>query len=302
MRNKNFQQRNQSRPYSQRWDQERNRFSDYEARRNTPRYGQAGYNRDFENDQDRSQGYRGNQQYGNDGGYQGQQQDVYGSYSRGDREWNDPYRDERYGGGYAQGRNFDSWGSQPDYTSGSAWPEDTRGYNRRHTRGNDYGSYDSVRDENRSESYRRRDRDDHDRGERDWWDRTTDEVASWFGDDEAERRRRMDRAMGPNRGKGPKGYQRSDDRIREDVSDRFYYDDYLDASEVSIRVEGGEVVLEGTVDSKEAKRRAEDIAEDIPGVKNVENHIKVSHNIPSVGSSDIRTRQDSDEHKRSGWL
>lgn len=28
--------------------------------------------------------------------------------------------------------------------------------------------------------------------ERDWWDRTTDEVGSWFGDDDAERRREMD--------------------------------------------------------------------------------------------------------------
>lgn len=28
--------------------------------------------------------------------------------------------------------------------------------------------------------------------DRDWWDKTADEVSSWFGDDEAERRRRLD--------------------------------------------------------------------------------------------------------------
>jgi hypothetical protein len=30
------------------------------------------------------------------------------------------------------------------------------------------------------------------RGERGFWDRASDEVASWFGDDDAERRRRQD--------------------------------------------------------------------------------------------------------------
>src|SRR5204863_6797141 len=46
-------------------------------------------------------------------------------------------------------------------------------------------------------------------GERDWMDRASDEVSSWFGDEDAERRRRVDKAReGKHRGRGPKGYRR----------------------------------------------------------------------------------------------
>jgi osmotically-inducible protein OsmY len=126
---------------------------------------------------------------------------------------------------------------------------------------------------------------------RNWLDRTSDEVAGWFGDDDAQRRRQLDKIRGPHRGKGPKGYERSDDRIREDVSDRFYDDPYIDASDISIRVEGKEVILEGNVDSKEAKRRAEYLAESIRGVKDVENRLKINRNNQgSRGDSETRNR------------
>jgi osmotically-inducible protein OsmY len=127
--------------------------------------------------------------------------------------------------------------------------------------------------------------------DRNWWDKTTDEVAGWFGDDDAQRRRRLDKVRGPHRGKGPKGYERSDDRIREDVSDRFFDDPYIDASDISIRVESKDVILEGTVESKEAKRRAEYLAESIRGVKDVENRLKINRSNQNYrGSSDYRNR------------
>ncbi|GLQ54743.1 SWFGD domain-containing protein [Devosia nitrariae] len=50
---------------------------------------------------------------------------------------------------------------------------------------------------------------------RDWMDRAGDEVSSWFGDDEAARRREIDRRRGGHYGRGPSGYRRSDDRIAE---------------------------------------------------------------------------------------
>ncbi|HEY0596126.1 SWFGD domain-containing protein, partial [Sphingopyxis sp.] len=53
------------------------------------------------------------------------------------------------------------------------------------------------------------------RGERGFFERAGDEVLSWFGDEEAQRRRERD-----HRGRGPTDYIRSDDRIREDVNDR----------------------------------------------------------------------------------
>jgi osmotically-inducible protein OsmY len=85
-------------------------------------------------------------------------------------------------------------------------------------------------------------------------------------------------------GRGPKGYQRSDDRIKEQLSDRLMDDDDIDATEISIDVKNGEVTLTGTVNSREEKRAAEDIAEQSPGVREVQNHLRVSHDSSSAQS------------------
>jgi hypothetical protein len=115
--------------------------------------------------------------------------------------------------------------------------------------------------------------------ERGFWDRTSDEVSSWFGDDDAERRRQMDAR---HEGRGPKGYRRSDDRIREDVSDRLTDDPYVDATEITIEVANAEVTLTGSVDSRNARRRAEDLAERVSGVTHVQNNLRVSSGAESV--------------------
>jgi osmotically-inducible protein OsmY len=78
------------------------------------------------------------------------------------------------------------------------------------------------------------------------------------------------------RGKGPKDYKRSDERIKEDISDRLTDDDDIDASEINVSVKDCEVTLSGAVDNKDAKRRAEDIAESVSGVREVQNQIHVS--------------------------
>jgi hypothetical protein len=84
---------------------------------------------------------------------------------------------------------------------------------------------------------------------------------------------------GPHRGKGPKNYRRSDSRIREDVSDRLSDDPYIDASDIDIKVEDGNVVLSGRVENRDAKRRAADLAESIRGVTNVENRLRTGQGI-----------------------
>lgn len=120
--------------------------------------------------------------------------------------------------------------------------------------------------------------------ERGWWDRASDAIASWFGDEEAERRRNMD-AQRPYRGRGPKGYRRSDERIKEDVNDRLS-EGYIDATEIEVNVVGGEVTLTGTVNSRMDKRRAEDIAEYVSGVTHVENRLRVKDNSGRWGTSE----------------
>ena len=128
-----------------------------------------------------------------------------------------------------------------------------------------------------------RDRDWSPRGrERGWWDRTKDEVLSWTGDEDAERRRRMDETQS-HYGRGPKGYTRSDERIREDVNDRLTDDWVVDASDIEVAVRNGDVTLSGTVDSRQAKRRAEDCAESASGVRNVQNNLRVQQ--PGEGQS-----------------
>jgi osmotically-inducible protein OsmY len=77
-------------------------------------------------------------------------------------------------------------------------------------------------------------------------------------------------------GRGPKGYQRSDQRIEEEINDRLMADDRIDASEIEVKVKSGEVTLTGTVDDREAKRRAEDVADQVMGVADVMNQLKVS--------------------------
>lgn len=76
-------------------------------------------------------------------------------------------------------------------------------------------------------------------------------------------------------GRGPKGYTRSDERIREDVSDRLSADDDVDASEIEVRVQGGEVTLSGSVQTRSMKHHAENLADDVLGVKDVHNNLRV---------------------------
>jgi osmotically-inducible protein OsmY len=114
----------------------------------------------------------------------------------------------------------------------------------------------------------------YEQGERDFWDKAGDEVSSWFGDRDAERRREMDQ----HRGRGPKGYMRSDERIKEDVNDRLTDDGSLDASEIEVDVTEREVTLSGTVGNRFDKRRAEDLAESVSGVSHVQNNIRVRQN------------------------
>lgn len=84
------------------------------------------------------------------------------------------------------------------------------------------------------------------------------------------------RGEGEHRGRGPRGYQRSDERIREDVCERLSDDPFIDASEIDITVTSGEVTLSGTVNSREQKRRAEAVIEGLSGVKDVNNSLRVS--------------------------
>ncbi len=81
---------------------------------------------------------------------------------------------------------------------------------------------------------------------------------------------------GPYTGVGPQGYQRSDERIRDDAFVRLTRHGRLDASQINVEVNDGEITLDGLVNSRREKRMAEDIVDSIPGVKDVHNHLHVT--------------------------
>ena len=275
---------------------------------NTRSFGERAENRWGESRYGEGRGGEG--RYGEYGGGRGSSSSSYdrgsyggGSYRGGERESERYGRQRREGwsGGGSYGRESSAGGGRESGREGY-WGRGWENERDDDTRESRYGSYgrsgaergysEGMRDYSSqrynyptgfrsTESYGERGRGyDYDRErygqgeERGWWDRASDAVASWFGDEEAERRRRMDQQR-EHRGRGPKGYRRSDERIKEDVNDRLSDDYYLDASDVEVAVTNTEVTLTGTVTSREDKRRAEDIAESVSGVTNVENRLRV---------------------------
>ncbi|TBR06713.1 MAG: BON domain-containing protein [Lysobacter sp.] len=87
------------------------------------------------------------------------------------------------------------------------------------------------------------------------------------------------------RGRGPKNYTRSDERILDDLHERLSSDPQIDASEVEVRCEGGQVTLEGTVEQRWMKHRIEDIAEACAGVRQLDNRIRVESQSSSSSQS-----------------
>ena len=84
---------------------------------------------------------------------------------------------------------------------------------------------------------------------------------------------------GPHAGKGPKGYRRSDDRLKEDICEVLHAHTEIDATEIEVEVKEGLVTLSGTVDSRQTKRRVEDEIEAISGVSDLKNDLRIMASI-----------------------
>lgn len=77
------------------------------------------------------------------------------------------------------------------------------------------------------------------------------------------------------RGRGPRGYVRSDHDIYDDVNEFLGSDDELGADDIAVAVEGGIVTLSGRVGSRYEKRLAAVIASGARGVKDVMNQLRI---------------------------
>lgn len=219
----------------------------------------SGYNASQNNPyQSRNRGF-------NQGGQQGA---SYGNQQGREQSWN---------------RNEDQWGSagmyggdfgRDDWERGSIYGRSQYG----NQQNMNYGSYgNQQQDRSRYSRSNQGNYNQSNRGDNDnsWWDRTRNKVSSWFNDDDDDRQRGQNQYSTGHRGKGPKDYQRSTDRIREDICDRLSDDDHLDATHIQVQVQGNEVILSGTVNERYQKRYAEDLVESVSGVRHVENRIRV---------------------------
>jgi hypothetical protein len=258
----------------------------------TPRGYDAGYQdrgRGFDRDRYRPEMQR--PASGGTGGYDYER--GYGDGGRGSDQSGEGAYGLTRGQGGQQGRSGRPAWQDPDYQGES--PAMYRG-----------GGYDVGRgrdhDQRRHEEPGRggwQDRED-DRGGAggrpgEFLQRAGERLSSWFGGAMGEVRRDLGfdgprrysadfgrearwEVGGSHQGRGPKDYQRPDERISDEVHQRLTDDPWVDASQINCKVEKGEVTLTGFVENREAKHRAERCVEDIPGVSHVQNDLRVGGN------------------------
>ncbi len=215
-----------------------------------------------------------------------------GYHARAEDRWPDPYeRDPGYGEwrgaqqqgypGYAGPRRYEQ--EAGGYTGGhrNAWNDSARWEQRAQRPGRGPGGYGDVRTGN-TLRYGESAFGSSSSGYTSPFDEENRSTSASYG---ASLRQR-----GPFSGRGPKGYQRSDERIREDACERLTYDPDIDASEVVVTVSGGEVTLSGEVENRHQKRLAEDLVEDVPGVKDVHNRLSSRRGIIGSVVDDVTGR------------
>jgi osmotically-inducible protein OsmY len=96
--------------------------------------------------------------------------------------------------------------------------------------------------------------------------------------------------------RGPKGYSRSDDRIEDEVCERVARSG-VESDDIEVKVEHREVTLTGTVGSREEKWWLESLVDDVFGVEEVHNRLRVQRDLgersaaersdPSAGKGEL---------------
>jgi hypothetical protein len=208
--------------------------------------------------------YGSDLRYGLNGGYGWERASEWRSpqaWQRDDRyaerEWRESAERARATGRGTAGRDsyFSDLRSDTRYWTepGGDWTEDQR-YGRRYSR----------------EAAQRRgwevddDRDDEHGALYHLGRRIGEAVGDWFGTTERHQRPA-----------GPRGYHRSDERIRDQICERLSYARHLDVSDVSVDVKDGVVSLSGTVNNRSQKYYIEELVDATYGVSEVNNEIRV---------------------------
>jgi hypothetical protein len=99
---------------------------------------------------------------------------------------------------------------------------------------------------------------------------------------------------------GRENDRRADDRLREAVSDRLTGDPHIDASGLDIAVRDAEVSLSGTISSRVLKRKAQDVAATVPGIKCVRNNLRLHRRARVLIGAGRTTREGPDRSDAGG--
>lgn len=216
-----------------------------------------------------------------------------------------PRNQERnFGSDWRSDQNRDQGRDQDRFNRGGRSEYGTNSYDRENRFPEDYeqrnfsgggrsGEYNRDFEQDREFGRNRQRFDDHHRGFLGDRDYNRDYN---LGTGTSMRMNRYESTQGQDRGffgKGPKGWKRSDDRIKEEICENLYDSRMIDASEIEVNVKDGHVTLSGTVDSREAKREVESLIDSVRGVEDVSNNIKLSRNQNVSDLSNRRTGTDT---------
>jgi osmotically-inducible protein OsmY len=252
---------------------------------------QSGWGRDSDEDRWTQSGesrYQQGDEYGRGGeGYGGGQQ-GYGSSQRGYGGSQQGYRGGQhgYGGGSQQGYG----GSQQGYGSSGQSRQASYGrsqYGQRAQGGYGGGSESSQGRQDYGRQYESQSFDQpYPQGFQDSYGPS--QRATRYGSG-----REGSAGFGSHSGKGPKGYTRSDERLKEIICEKLTDDPDIDASEISVDVTSQVVKLTGTVDDRSTKYEVEELIERCGGVKDIDNQLRVRSG--SSQSSQLRSQGGSME-------
>jgi len=266
--------RNQDYGRDRDWNYENRGYEDrgFRAGGNSDYYGRnmgSSSNRDYDRDygnQGRNQGSWGGSDYERNTGNQGRNSDYERSFG---------YEGSGYGSNY-QGQRSGSWGGS-DYDRNYGYEGGQSGF----------GSGSNAQGRNMGSG-----RQSYSQG-RDW---TNNQGQNWGGG----QGNFQSGQQGEHYGRGPQDYKRSDDRIKEDVNDRLTWHGNVDATHIQVSVKSGEVTLDGTVTDRYQKRVAEDIAEQVHGVSDVQNHLKVQTDTSQSSKRSSSSSSSSQKNEQSG--
>jgi len=207
------------------------------------------------------------------------------------RSWEDRERDdrERYGSHWTDERD-EGWRPTERYAQSDDRRYDDRRYGRHEERSRNLGYPGSFEEQGGrgGSSYYWQDRPHERRIERTNYGYGEDQLG-YSRETSRYYREPSGQLQRGHRGKGPMNYQRSDERIREAVCEMLTDDDRIDASRMEVHVMNADVTLTGLVDDRYTKRLAEEIVESVPGVRDIQNQLRVGDKrgnpsaSPSVG-------------------